>query len=66
MRNEHTDYGLVKEIETMGRRALPLQMDVSKMSEIHVAIEQIKKFYGRKALKPVLPGCLKNIRLRTL
>ncbi len=47
LRDEHADYGLVKEIEAMGRRALPLQMDISKMNEIHAAIGEIKNYYGR-------------------
>src|SRR3954462_9499518 len=47
LRDESFDNGVVKEIEEMGRRVLPLQMDVSKMSEIYAATEQIKKFYGR-------------------
>jgi len=47
LRDEHSDNGLVKEIEAMGKRALPLQMDVSKMNEIHDAIEKIKNRYGR-------------------
>src|SRR5437867_10991747 len=47
LRDESSDSGLVKEIEAMGRKALPLQMDVSKMSEIQTAIEKIKNFYGR-------------------
>jgi len=47
LRDEHSDNGLIKEIEAMGKRALPLQMDVSKMNEIHDAIEKIKNRYGR-------------------
>jgi NAD(P)-dependent dehydrogenase (short-subunit alcohol dehydrogenase family) len=47
LRDEHSDNGLVKEIEAMGKRALPLQMDVSKINEIHNAIEKIKNYYGR-------------------
>jgi len=31
----------------MGRRALPLQMDVSKMDEIHAAVEKAGNFFGR-------------------
>lgn len=47
LRAESEDKGLIKEIEAMGKRALPLQMDVSKMNEIHHAIEKIKTHYGR-------------------
>jgi len=47
LRDEDSDNELVKEIEAMGRKALPLQMDISKMNEIHTAIEKIKNYYGR-------------------
>jgi len=47
LREESDDKGLIKEIQAMGKRVLPLQMDVSKMSEIHHAIEKIKTHYGR-------------------
>ena len=48
LREESEDKGLIKEIEAMGKeKALPLQMDVSKMNEVHHAIEKIKTHYGR-------------------
>lgn len=47
LRDVHADYGLVKEIEAMGRKALPLQMNVSKMKEIDSAFEEIKKYFKR-------------------
>jgi len=47
LRNVHADNGLVKEIEALGRKALPLQMDVSKMEEINAAFNEIKKHYKR-------------------
>jgi NAD(P)-dependent dehydrogenase (short-subunit alcohol dehydrogenase family) len=47
LRDESADNGLVKEIEAMGGKALPLQMNVSKMNEIQIAIEKIKNYYGR-------------------
>ena len=47
LRDIDADNGLVKEIEAMGRKALPLQMDVSKMEEINAAFEKIKEYYGR-------------------
>lgn len=47
LRDEHSDGGLVNEIAVMGRRVLPLQMDVSKMSEINAAIEKVHGFFGR-------------------
>jgi NAD(P)-dependent dehydrogenase (short-subunit alcohol dehydrogenase family) len=47
LRDANTDNGLAKEIEAMGRRALALQLDVSKMHEIKPAIEKIKEHFGR-------------------
>src|SRR5436190_5608514 len=47
LRDVNADNGLVKEIEALGRKALPLQMDVSKMDEIHAAFGKIKEYYKR-------------------
>ena len=47
LRDLDADSGVVKEIEAMGRKALPLQMDVSKMDEIYTAFEKIKAYYQR-------------------
>jgi len=47
LKNEQADSGLVKTIEAMGRRALPLQMDVSKMDEIQTAVAKAAKYFGR-------------------
>jgi NAD(P)-dependent dehydrogenase (short-subunit alcohol dehydrogenase family) len=47
LRDVNADNGLVKEIEVLGRKVLPLQMDVSKMEEIHTAFDQIKRHYKR-------------------
>jgi NAD(P)-dependent dehydrogenase (short-subunit alcohol dehydrogenase family) len=47
LRDEHADSGLVKEIEAMGRKALPLQMNVSNMKEIEEAFQKIKSYYER-------------------
>jgi len=47
LRDVNADNGLAKEIKAMGRKALPLQMDLSKMEEIHAAFDQIKKHYNR-------------------
>jgi len=47
LRDERSDSGLAKEIETMGRKALPLQMNVMKLDEIRTAIEKTKKHFGR-------------------
>src|SRR5205814_4257718 len=46
LKDQHADNGLVKEIEAMGRKVLPLQMDVSKMQEIYSAFEKIKEYYN--------------------
>jgi NAD(P)-dependent dehydrogenase (short-subunit alcohol dehydrogenase family) len=42
---EHAD--LPSEIEAMGRRVLPLQMDMSKLDEIQQAVEQTASHFGR-------------------
>lgn len=47
LKNVKADNGLVKEIESMGRKALPMQMDVSKMEEIHSAVEEAVRYFGR-------------------
>jgi NAD(P)-dependent dehydrogenase (short-subunit alcohol dehydrogenase family) len=47
LKNIQADSGLVKEIEAMGRKALPLQMDVSKMDEIRAAVEKAGVHFGR-------------------
>src|SRR5215831_6368035 len=47
LRDEKSDSGLVKEIEALGRKVLPLQMDVSKMDEIFSGIEKIKQHFGK-------------------
>jgi NAD(P)-dependent dehydrogenase (short-subunit alcohol dehydrogenase family) len=47
LKDIHADKGLVKEIEAMGRKALPLQMDVSKLEEIRTAIRKAEEFFGR-------------------
>lgn len=47
LRNEKSDGGLVDEIEAMGRKVLPLQMNVQNISEINAAVEGVKKEFGR-------------------
>jgi NAD(P)-dependent dehydrogenase (short-subunit alcohol dehydrogenase family) len=47
LRDANADNGMVKEIEALGRKVLPLQMDVSKMEEIRTAFDAIKKHYKR-------------------
>ena len=41
------DSGLVEEIKALGRKALPLQMNVSKMDEIRAAVDRAGKHFGR-------------------
>ncbi len=41
------DSGIVAEIRKMGRKALPLQMDVSKMEQIQPAVDAAVKEFGR-------------------
>ncbi len=47
LRDEHADHGMIKEIEAIGRKALPLQMNVASIQEIHSAVEKTKNYYGR-------------------
>ena len=47
LKNIHADSGLVKEIEALGRKALPLQMDVSRMDEIESAVMNAAEHFGR-------------------
>jgi NAD(P)-dependent dehydrogenase (short-subunit alcohol dehydrogenase family) len=47
LRDVKADSGLVKEIESLGRKVLPLQMDIQKTSEINAGIDRIKKVFGR-------------------
>ena len=47
LRDVNADNGIAKEIEALGRKVLPLQMDVSKMEEIRAAFDAIKKHYKR-------------------
>ena len=47
LKNIQADSGLVKEIEALGRRVLPLQMDVSRMEEIKTAVKKAAEYFGR-------------------
>jgi len=47
LRNINNDQELVKEIESLGVKALPLQLDVQNITEITGAIEKIKMKFGR-------------------
>jgi NAD(P)-dependent dehydrogenase (short-subunit alcohol dehydrogenase family) len=47
LRDVNTGGELVSEIEAMGRRALPLQMDVTRLDEIQQAIDAAVTHFGR-------------------
>ncbi len=47
LKDRHADAGLAAEIEALGRRALPLQMDVSKQSQITEAVNLAVSHFGR-------------------
>ena len=47
LRDVKEDSGIVAEIRKMGRKALPLQMDVSKMEQIKPAVDAAVKEFGR-------------------
>jgi NAD(P)-dependent dehydrogenase (short-subunit alcohol dehydrogenase family) len=47
LRDVKADSGLVAEIHAMGRRALPLQMDMTKLEQVRRAVEDTAKEFGR-------------------
>jgi NAD(P)-dependent dehydrogenase (short-subunit alcohol dehydrogenase family) len=47
LRDVKADAGLTAEIRKMGRKALPLQMDMSKMEQIFRAVDDTVKEFGR-------------------
>jgi NAD(P)-dependent dehydrogenase (short-subunit alcohol dehydrogenase family) len=47
LRDVQSDGNLVHEIELMGRRALPLQMDVTRLDQIKLAIASATNHFGR-------------------
>jgi NAD(P)-dependent dehydrogenase (short-subunit alcohol dehydrogenase family) len=47
LRDVNTGSGLAREMEKMGRRALPLQMDVLYLDQISRAVEDTVKHFGR-------------------
>ncbi len=47
LRDVKEDSGIAAEIRKMGRKALPLQMDVSKMEQIQPAVDAAAKEFGR-------------------
>jgi NAD(P)-dependent dehydrogenase (short-subunit alcohol dehydrogenase family) len=47
LRDMNTGGELVQEIEALGRKALPLQMDITRMEEIGRAVERAVAYFGR-------------------
>jgi NAD(P)-dependent dehydrogenase (short-subunit alcohol dehydrogenase family) len=47
LRDIKADSGLAAEITKLGRRALPLQMDISRMDQIFSAVDEAAKEFGR-------------------
>jgi NAD(P)-dependent dehydrogenase (short-subunit alcohol dehydrogenase family) len=47
LRDVRADLGLAAEIRKMGRKALPLQMDMSRMEQISSAVDETAKEFGR-------------------
>jgi NAD(P)-dependent dehydrogenase (short-subunit alcohol dehydrogenase family) len=47
LRNADADSGITAEVRNMGRKALPLQMDVSKMEQIRSAVQHTLNEFGR-------------------
>jgi len=47
LRDQAADGGLAAQIEGLGRRALPLQMDMSQMAQIRSAVEAAAARFGR-------------------
>ncbi len=47
LRDIHADSGLAAEIRELGRKALPLQMDMRKMDQISSAVDQAANHFGR-------------------
>jgi NAD(P)-dependent dehydrogenase (short-subunit alcohol dehydrogenase family) len=47
LRDVKADSGLAAEISKIGRRTLPLQMDMSRMEEIRSGVEETAKKFGR-------------------
>jgi len=47
LRDVQSDGNLVNEIESLGRRALALQMDVTRLDQIQQAVDSASKHFGR-------------------
>ena len=46
-RDAKQDVGLTAEVEALGRRALPLQMDLGSLSEINAAVDKAAAHFGK-------------------
>lgn len=47
LRDKNTGGALAEEIQKLGRRVLPLQMDMSRLDQISSAIERAAEYFGR-------------------
>jgi len=47
LRDKSSDSGITAEIQKLGRRVLPLQMDVSKMDQIQSAVAEAHRHFGK-------------------
>ncbi|WP_433606689.1 SDR family NAD(P)-dependent oxidoreductase [Dactylosporangium sp. CA-139114] len=47
LRDVHADAGLAEQIEALGRRALPLQMDVTDPGQVRAAVDATAEHFGR-------------------
>ena len=47
LRQKNQDGGLAREIAAMGRRVLPLQMDMTDMEQIRSAVEDTERHFGK-------------------
>lgn len=47
LREKHSGAKLVRKIERLGRRALPVQMDVSQLDQIRAAVREGARHFGR-------------------
>jgi len=47
LRDVNTGGGLAREIEAAGRRALPLQMDVTRLEQVSRAVDEVMRHFGR-------------------
>ncbi|MGW4411992.1 SDR family NAD(P)-dependent oxidoreductase [Nonomuraea sp. NPDC004702] len=47
LRDREADNGVVAEIQALGRRALPLQMDVTKLDQVRASVDAAVDHFGR-------------------